>query len=118
MENATGRSDATARQGHLRLVVLGATGATGLEVARQATERGHSVTAFVRAYTFTLQGYCIVKKLRVDLFRSMVLQDVNYFNEKGTGELLSRLSSDTQILQNGITVNVSMLVRFSVTALG
>jgi len=49
MENATGRSDATARLGHLKLVVLGATGATGLEVARQATERGHSVTAFVRA---------------------------------------------------------------------
>jgi len=49
MENAAGKSDATARQGHLKLVVLGATGATGLEVVRQATERGHSVTAFVRA---------------------------------------------------------------------
>ena len=49
MENATGKSDATASQGQLKLVILGATGATGLEVVRQATERGHSVTAFVRA---------------------------------------------------------------------
>lgn len=48
MGNAAGTSDATARQGHLKLVVLGATGATGLEVVRHATERGHSVTAFVR----------------------------------------------------------------------
>ena len=49
MENAAGVSDATARQAQLKLVVLGATGATGLEVVRHATERGHSVTAFVRA---------------------------------------------------------------------
>ena len=49
MENATGKSDANASQGQLKIVVLGATGGTGLEVVRQATERGHSVTAFVRA---------------------------------------------------------------------
>jgi putative NADH-flavin reductase len=49
MENAARIPDATARQGQLKLVVLGATGATGLEVVRHATERGHSVTAFVRA---------------------------------------------------------------------
>jgi putative NADH-flavin reductase len=33
----------------LRLVVLGATGGTGLEIVRQAIERGHSVTALVRS---------------------------------------------------------------------
>jgi putative NADH-flavin reductase len=33
----------------MKLVVLGATGATGLEIVRQAIERGHSVTALVRS---------------------------------------------------------------------
>ena len=33
----------------MRLVVLGATGGTGLEIVRQAVERGHSVTALVRS---------------------------------------------------------------------
>jgi putative NADH-flavin reductase len=33
----------------MKLVVLGATGSTGLEIVRQAIEHGHSVTAFVRA---------------------------------------------------------------------
>ena len=45
----TGRTDAAAAQHRLKLVVLGATGATGLEVVRQAIGRGHSVTAFVRS---------------------------------------------------------------------
>jgi len=33
----------------MKLVVLGATGGTGLEIVRQAIEQGHSVTAFVRS---------------------------------------------------------------------
>src|SRR6266480_7237908 len=35
--------------GSMKLLVLGATGGTGLEIVRQAIERGHSVTAFVRS---------------------------------------------------------------------
>jgi putative NADH-flavin reductase len=33
----------------MKLLVLGATGGTGLEIISQAIERGHSLTAFVRA---------------------------------------------------------------------
>jgi putative NADH-flavin reductase len=33
----------------MKLIVLGATGGTGLEIVRQAVERGHTVTAFVRS---------------------------------------------------------------------
>lgn len=33
----------------MKLVVLGATGGTGREIVRQATDHGHSVTAFVRS---------------------------------------------------------------------
>lgn len=43
---SAGRSGARAS---MNLVVLGATGATGLEIVRQAIEHGHSVTAFVRS---------------------------------------------------------------------
>jgi len=33
----------------MKLLILGATGGIGLEIVRQAIERGHSVTAFVRS---------------------------------------------------------------------
>ncbi len=33
----------------MRMVVLGATGGTGIEIVRYGIERGHSITAFVRA---------------------------------------------------------------------
>lgn len=36
-------------RGSMKLVVLGATGATGLEIVRQAIEHGHYVTPFVRS---------------------------------------------------------------------
>ncbi len=36
-------------QASMKLVVLGATGGTGLEIVRRAVEHGHSVTAFVRS---------------------------------------------------------------------
>jgi putative NADH-flavin reductase len=35
--------------GDMKVVVLGATGGTGLEIVRQAMKRGHRVTAFVRS---------------------------------------------------------------------
>src|SRR6266446_4765225 len=41
-----GRSET---RGSMKLIVLGATGSTGLEIVRQAMEHGHSVTAFVRS---------------------------------------------------------------------
>src|SRR5215470_8824603 len=47
--NAARESNAGAKLDGLKVVVLGATGATGLEVVRTAVERGHSVTAFVRS---------------------------------------------------------------------
>jgi putative NADH-flavin reductase len=43
------KTNVTATAAQLKLVVLGATGATGLEVVRGAIKQGHSVTAFVRS---------------------------------------------------------------------
>src|ERR1700722_14106290 len=60
----------------------------------------------------------MVYRLRKNVFNSIVKQEVGFFDENRTGELTNRLSSDTQVLQNAVTVNISMLLRFLIQIIG
>ena len=71
-----------------------------------------------RAYLFTVAGERVVARLRGDLFASLMRQDVGFFDAQRTGELTNRLASDTTVLQNAVTVNVSMLLRFLLGTIG
>ncbi len=73
---------------------------------------------FLRAYLFTLAGERIVLRLRRDLFGKIISQEIGFFDAQRTGELMSRISSDTQLLQASVTVNVSMALRFMLQAIG
>lgn len=77
-----------------------------------------SVTSALRYYFFTLAGEKTVKRLRARLFSQIMGQDITFFDKQKTGELLGRLSSDTAVLQNALSVNISMFVRSLVQALG
>lgn len=74
-------------------------------------------TAF-RSYLFTVTGERIVTQLRKHLFASIVEQETGFFDDRKTGELTNRLASDTQVLQNAVSVNISMALRFGAAALG
>ncbi|KAJ3068418.1 ATP-binding cassette sub- B member 9, partial [Quaeritorhiza haematococci] len=76
------------------------------------------LSSFIRNYAFTITGYRIVRRLRIMVFRSIIVQEIGFFDETKTGDLLSRLSSDTQALQSGLTANISMTVRSLADALG
>jgi ABC transporter fused permease/ATP-binding protein len=77
-----------------------------------------SVFAMLRAWLFTVAGERVVTRLRIDLYKALLRKDVAFFDATRTGELTSRLSSDTTVLQNTVTVNVSMALRFGVGAIG
>ncbi len=77
-----------------------------------------SVTSALRYYYFTIAGEKTVKRLRARLFHQIIGQEVTFFDQQKTGELLGRLSSDTAVLQNALSVNISMLMRSLVQALG
>lgn len=77
-----------------------------------------SVTSALRYYFFTLAGEKTVKRLRSRLFSQIIGQNIPFFDGQKTGELLGRLSSDTAVLQNALSVNISMLVRSIVQATG
>ena len=73
---------------------------------------------FIRSFTFTLAGERVVRRLRTSTFASLISQEIGYFDDHSTGELLSRLSSDTKSMENASTKNVSMFVRSCVQAIG
>lgn len=72
----------------------------------------------VRSYLFTVAGEHVVTRLRQAVYDSVIRQEVGFFDERRTGELTSRLNSDTTVLQNTVTVNVSMLLRYALMGLG
>ena len=53
----------------------------------------------------------ISRNLSNDVFSSIVHKDVSFFDEKKTGEFLSRLSSDITIIKNGLGVNIALFIR-------
>jgi len=87
------------------LLLLGVFALTGLATA-------------ARAWLFTTAGERVVSRLRKQLFGALIRQEVGFFDAQRTGELTNRLAADTQVLQNAVTVNVSMALRFALTAVG
>ncbi len=78
---------------------------------------GAVMTGF-RQYLFTVAGERIVARLRQQLYASLVRQEVAFFDAHRTGELTNRLASDTSVVQSAATVNVSMALRYALTATG
>ena len=72
----------------------------------------------IRYFLFTLAGERVVAKLRGDTFASIMAQEIGFFDARRTGELTSRLASDATVLQNTVSVNISMLLRNATTAVG
>jgi ABC transporter fused permease/ATP-binding protein len=76
------------------------------------------ITSSARYYAFTLAGERIVMRLRNQLFSHVLDQDVAFFDRHRTGDIMSRLSTDSTVLQNAVSVNISMAIRNLVGALG
>ncbi len=73
---------------------------------------------YVRHYCFQAVGYRIVSELRQKLFKSIIEQDVDFFDRSRVGDLLSRLSSDAQVVQRALTINISVAVRYIIQVIG
>jgi ABC transporter fused permease/ATP-binding protein len=77
-----------------------------------------AIAGSVRYYLFTYAGERAVVRLRQRLYTHVLEQEVAFFDFNKTGELMSRLSADCSVLQNAVSVNISMGLRNIVSALG
>ena len=76
------------------------------------------IAGSLRYYFFTLSGERMVLYLRRQLYQKILAEDITFFDENRTGDLMSRLSSDCTTLQNTVSVNVSMGLRNLAQVLG
>ena len=76
------------------------------------------ISTFLRSYLFTVAGERIVTRLQERLFEQVLSQEIGFFDQRRTGELLNRLTSDATVLQKAVTVNVSMGLRFALSGVG
>lgn len=72
----------------------------------------------MRHYLFVTAGERIVNRLRDGLFLRVLAQEIAFFDQRRTGELTSRLAADTQVLQNAVSINISILLRNSFGVVG
>ena len=76
------------------------------------------VAVALRYYLFSVAGERIVTRIREAVFGAIVDQEIGFFDLRKTGELTSRLTSDATVVQNTVSVNLSMGLRSLVLLVG
>ncbi|XP_077164365.1 ABC-type oligopeptide transporter ABCB9 [Paroedura picta] len=79
---------------------------------------GSSFAAGIRGGVFTLIFARLNIRLRNSLFRSLVSQEMSFFDENLTGDIISRLTSDTTIVSDLVSQNINIFLRNVVKATG
>lgn len=73
---------------------------------------------FSQVYLLTITSERIVATLRRDLFAHLIRLSPGFFTDQRTGELTSRLSADTTVLQTVLSYNLSEFARQSLFLIG
>ncbi|EMP37088.1 ATP-binding cassette sub-family B member 9 [Chelonia mydas] len=77
-----------------------------------------SFAAGIRGGVFTLIFARLNIRLRNCLFKSLVAQETSFFDENRTGDIISRLTSDTTIVSDLVSQNINIFLRNVVKATG
>ena len=72
----------------------------------------------LRGSIFTVVGGRANVRLRSKLMDSLLVQDIGFFDTTKTGDITSRLSSDTTLVGDQVTLNVNVFLRSLVQAIG
>ncbi|CAH1155892.1 unnamed protein product [Phaedon cochleariae] len=66
-----------------------------------------AICNFGRVYIMSTAGYRMTNALRRQVFSSILKQEQGWFDKRPTGELVNRLSADTQIVGSALSQNIS-----------
>src|SRR5688500_13900407 len=72
----------------------------------------------IRFYLFVRAGERVITRVRKDLYHAIMAQEVAFFDKERTGDLMSRLASDTATLQGSVSSNISYGLRNFIQLIG
>lgn len=72
----------------------------------------------LRGSIFTVVGGRVNVRLRTQLMDALLAQDIGFFDVTKTGDITSRLSSDTTLVGDQVTLNVNVFLRSLVQVIG
>uniref|UniRef100_UPI00398E787C antigen peptide transporter 2-like n=1 Tax=Pristiophorus japonicus TaxID=55135 RepID=UPI00398E787C len=82
------------------------------------TSMGSSISAGLRGGLFMFTMSRLNKRVRNQLFTSLVQQEIGFFEATRTGDITSRLSTDTALMSRSIAANVNIFLRSLVKTIG
>ncbi len=77
-----------------------------------------ALASAARYYFVTLLGERVVADLRTQLYSHLLNLDAEFYDRSRTGELISRLTADAELLRSVIASSMSVALRSSVTVIG
>jgi ABC-type multidrug transport system fused ATPase/permease subunit len=78
---------------------------------------GEALSTFARDYCFNLGAERVAARLRRDTIRTLLVQDIEFFDRRDAGELTTRLWADVPPLQFVLGEEFADALRFSVIAI-
>ncbi|XP_072115022.1 antigen peptide transporter 2a [Mobula birostris] len=77
-----------------------------------------SLSAGCRGGLFTFTIARLNKRMKTLLFTSLTCQEIGFFESTHTGEIISRLSTDTTVISRSIALNVNVFLRSLINTVG
>lgn len=72
-----------------------------------------AVAAFLNKMIFGYACERMGQSVRAKLFDTVIRKDITYFDENKTGDIISRIASDTMVIQEGLSTSVAMFIQMS-----
>lgn len=79
---------------------------------------GLGIATAARLYFVSLLGESVIRNLRDRLYAQLIRLDAGFHDNNRSGELVSRLATDTELLRTMVATTISVALRSAVTAGG
>jgi len=76
------------------------------------------VAGFASTYYISWIGWRVIKQLRTDIFTKYLTLPTSFYDKASSGELISRITFNSQMVANAASSSLTVMVRDSLTAIG